>query len=379
MTEKQPCSSNSSSLIAVMIGAGALALASFWVGMAAGRGGAVEPIEAASSGLAAKVDRVESIDGFYMASFGVLMKTYYGSSASVLSASFGPGGTVIGRVQIEGKERTAVMLPDARTVILGEIRSIFLPEGEIGAGNTRGAGVENGAATDNVAVQPGSITQHDSPVVAQETSPPRGVPSPTPAGKPLQPSAERAADDTMASGARPPAIQPPEGMKGAKVANKPALYAAAGKSGGYVSFGHGPKKLYVFFDPNCPACREASKFINDKVAGAEVEVRYLPLSILGPDSQDKAAYILEGKDNEDRQARFNAAHTAKKMSEIVPGFSYKAAPSGDRGALVNFALLKASGQVSTPRFMYQTVQGPMISVITSEKGLMEIIGSISHE
>lgn len=358
-TKSPSCSSCFAMKTAMVAGLVGIAVALGGVYMAALH---VDPTANAARMKDQAVSRDESIDGFYMTSFNILVKTYYGGRGNLLSASFGPAGTVIGKAVIDGSEQTLIMLPDARTLVRGEIHSMFLPAD---GGAARSDAPAPGMASRGAGNTPAAVISPAQKDTDQKADAPT--------------ISARTGEAEAARNAAPPKITPPEGMKSAMVPNKPAIYAAAAKSGGYVAFGTGPKKLYVFFDPNCPACREASSFINKKVAGSEVEVRYLPLSILGPDSQDKAAYMLDVKDNTERMARFDAVHAPKKMAELVPGFSYKAAPNGDKGALVNFALLKATGQVSTPRFMYLTSAGPMISVINSEQGLMEIVQSVVPE
>lgn len=339
-----------------------IAVVSYGAGRAAASKDSISMVEERSH-----IERMTDIDGFYTASFKILVKSYYGGDATVESVKYGPAGTIIGQVVINKEPRTAIMLPDARTIVLGEIRSVFLNDAPSSKVAPVSAPVVKATEkNDRVEAASAGLVDASANIAQPAVEPkPASTTIETPPSVPVTTT---------------PKIEPPEGMKSAINPNKNAIYGAAGKAGGFVTYGEGKKLLYVFIDPNCPACREAIQFINTKVVGTGVEVRYLPLSILGPDSQDKASYILDVTDNAERQARFDALHSNhKKMGEIISGFSYKNAMKGDKAALINFALLKASGTVSTPRFMYMTQQGAMISAISNEKGLLEIINTIVEQ
>ena len=78
----------------------------------------------------------------------------------------------------------------------------------------------------------------------------------------------------------------------------------------WVSVGHGPRVMYVFFDPNCPYCHYLYSVSQQFVRSGQIEVRWIPLGLLTPSSEGKAAAILEAKNgpealakNEDRYHR----------------------------------------------------------------------------
>lgn len=59
----------------------------------------------------------------------------------------------------------------------------------------------------------------------------------------------------------------------------------------------GAKVVYVFTDPNCPYCK---RFWNDAqpwVKSGKIELRHIPVGVLGESSRKKAAYILAAKDS----------------------------------------------------------------------------------
>lgn len=55
-------------------------------------------------------------------------------------------------------------------------------------------------------------------------------------------------------------------------------------------------ELTVAFDPNCGFCKILHRLLEPAVTAGEVKVRYVPVAILGADSDRKAAAMLESKD-----------------------------------------------------------------------------------
>lgn len=55
-------------------------------------------------------------------------------------------------------------------------------------------------------------------------------------------------------------------------------------------------ELTVAFDPNCGFCKILHRLLEPAVNAGEVKVRYVPVAILGADSDRKAAAMLESKD-----------------------------------------------------------------------------------
>lgn len=55
-------------------------------------------------------------------------------------------------------------------------------------------------------------------------------------------------------------------------------------------------ELTVAFDPNCGFCKVLHRLLEPAVNAGEVKVRYVPVAILGADSDRKSAALLESKD-----------------------------------------------------------------------------------
>ena len=54
--------------------------------------------------------------------------------------------------------------------------------------------------------------------------------------------------------------------------------------------------VYVFTDPNCPFCKRLWKDAQPWVESGKVQLRHIPVGVLGQSSRKKAAYILAAKD-----------------------------------------------------------------------------------
>lgn len=60
--------------------------------------------------------------------------------------------------------------------------------------------------------------------------------------------------------------------------------------------GEGPRVLTVFFDPNCPYCRQLYSALRPDVGKDGLQVDWVPVAILAPSSAAKSAAILQAKD-----------------------------------------------------------------------------------
>ena len=51
-------------------------------------------------------------------------------------------------------------------------------------------------------------------------------------------------------------------------------------------------KVYVFTDPNCPYCKALWENVQPWVKSGKVQIRHIPVGVLGESSRKKSAYIL---------------------------------------------------------------------------------------
>ena len=87
----------------------------------------------------------------------------------------------------------------------------------------------------------------------------------------------------------------------------------------WIAEGKGPHVVYIFFDPNCPACNQLYHSLRPWVERGDVELRWIPVGILMLTSHGKAAALLEAKDRraalQENEAKFNSATGFGGISE----------------------------------------------------------------
>lgn len=121
-----------------------------------------------------------------------------------------------------------------------------------------------------------------------------------------------------------------------------------------VKIGHGPKKVIEVTDPDCPYCRKASDFFNDKDELVTRYVFFFPLMDIHPDAATKAAFVLS---SEDRAAAYHDVMAGKYDTLPLPEFE-------DNQLLEDH--LELTGQLgvrSTPQFWIagEHIEGANIS------------------
>lgn len=120
-----------------------------------------------------------------------------------------------------------------------------------------------------------------------------------------------------------------------------------------VKIGNGPKKVIEVTDPDCPYCRTASQFFDDKDELVTRYVFFFPLMEIHPDAATKAAFVLS---SEDRAAAYHDVMAGNYDTVPLPVFE-------DNLLLEDH--LELTGQLgvrSTPQFWIdgENVQGANI-------------------
>lgn len=64
----------------------------------------------------------------------------------------------------------------------------------------------------------------------------------------------------------------------------------------WIAEGQGRRAVYVFFDPNCPACQLLYRNLRTLIAPHALQVRWVPVAVVNVTSMGKAAAILEAPD-----------------------------------------------------------------------------------
>lgn len=103
-------------------------------------------------------------------------------------------------------------------------------------------------------------------------------------------------------------------------------------------------ELTVAFDPNCGFCKLLHRLLEPSVAAGELKVRYVPVAILGADSDRKAAAMLESKDVLGDVTTLSTGGAAKLSTN--PGLLAKVQE--------NTQLMRKHGFNGTPAVLYKT-------------------------
>ncbi len=122
----------------------------------------------------------------------------------------------------------------------------------------------------------------------------------------------------------------------------------------WVTDGHSPRAMYVFFDPNCPYCHYLYDVSQPFVRTGQVEMHWIPLGLLVSSSEGKAAAILEAKDRPAALAKNENGYRHPGGGGIVP-----IRPSGTTEAALarNMFLFRQIGPDVVPLIMWRYRNG----------------------
>lgn len=112
--------------------------------------------------------------------------------------------------------------------------------------------------------------------------------------------------------------------------------------------------IVAFEDPNCRFCNQLSEEVDPLAAAGKVRIRVVLVAFLKPDSEARAAGILQSADPAAAWARNQADFDHGAEEGGYPGA--QASFDTDRALRFNLDILRASGEVATP------------SVLVCEKG-----------
>lgn len=181
-----------------------------------------------------------------------------------------------------------------------------------------------------------------------------------------------------ATASREPArIAPPALPRNTEAADIDALYQQL-ESRPFVRSSTGDRILYVFDDYRCPACRDADAYLKKVASERGIEVRHVPVAVLGPESLALAAYVLEPDSMAERASRGEAARgNPMEILKAIQNKSITVSEATLSEAMRNFKLLMNIGRGGgTPTFVYQTKHGARASTAGSEAALSAILDSI---
>lgn len=115
-----------------------------------------------------------------------------------------------------------------------------------------------------------------------------------------------------------------------------------------------PRILYMFSDPNCPYCNMFWKQARPWVEAGDVQIRHIMVGMLRQDSVEKAAALLNSKD---QQAALHQHESAGKASTLQ---GLKKIPTAIQQQLdSNLGLMAEMGVAATPAIFYPDENGQL--------------------
>ncbi|WP_449371581.1 thioredoxin fold domain-containing protein [Thiomonas sp.] len=115
-----------------------------------------------------------------------------------------------------------------------------------------------------------------------------------------------------------------------------------------ITEGSGPRVLTVFFDPNCPYCRQLYSSLRPYVGKDGLQVDWVPVAILAPSSAAKAAAILQAKDR-------LQAFRATEDHGLDPNRPAPTLPSAGQITAATRQILTANARVLKQTGVYESV------------------------
>lgn len=302
-----------------------------------------------------------------------LMTKYFGVEFKVNGVDRGPSGTVLIRATNykTGADHTLYMLPDQHHIIDGAIYSpmsntskpLALLNSRINESKKKmrkaiSDAIKKGEPDEAAVKTKQAVVEHVKSTVAAKRSFNQGV-----------------ADSMEPALSSPLTASLPRHNT---VVDKEALFKKIEKSS-WISHGDSKKILYVFFDFRCPACAEVHLHLNKLVKENKVQVRYIPVGVLGPNSLARASLSLIPESNKTRFSLMKLLSNPEPVSELIKiKPSEKEAIRGKTLALQNFNLLLENKIAATPTFAYKTAAGVKIKVLSSQRQLARVVELISE-
>ena len=115
-----------------------------------------------------------------------------------------------------------------------------------------------------------------------------------------------------------------------------------------------PRIIYMFSDPNCPYCTMFWKQARPWVEAGDVQIRHVMVGMLRQDSVEKAAALLNAKD---QQAALHEHESAGKASKLK---GLKKIPAAIQQQLdSNLGLMAEMGVAATPAIFYPDESGQL--------------------
>lgn len=127
--------------------------------------------------------------------------------------------------------------------------------------------------------------------------------------------------------------------------------------------------VYVFTDPNCPFCKRFWSNAQPWVKSGKVQLRHIPVGVLGESSEKKAAFILAAKN----QLQALVDNESGKKAAGEPSISSALQEKLEK----NLEVMMMAGATGTPAIFYKDAQDQLQMYPGAAQGeqLVEIFGS----
>ena len=161
----------------------------------------------------------------------------------------------------------------------------------------------------------------------------------------------------------------------------PKAFAEAAKTNWFMAGKKSaPHKTYMIVEPNCSACHLAYEKMKPAIDSGQLAVRFIMVAFLRPDSQGKAAAILDAKD---QAAAFATDEKGFDMSKESGGATPEKTISAATKAKIqaNLKFMQENGFSATPVILFKTTTGKYKSIMgfpNSPQGFKQLIDSMGN-
>lgn len=162
---------------------------------------------------------------------------------------------------------------------------------------------------------------------------------------------------------------------GAHARREPRLLWTRLKNAALISEGTGQRRLYVFFDPDCPYCHRLYEDLQPLIGPKGLKVGWVPVGILKISSFGKAAHLLEAKSPWQALARAENGYRGERGLAVTPR---RATVKIAADLMRNAHLLRSAGGNGVPFLVYKDQEGLVRATVGDPPGgaLLRIIQHI---
>jgi thiol:disulfide interchange protein DsbG len=145
--------------------------------------------------------------------------------------------------------------------------------------------------------------------------------------------------------------------------------------------GSGRRRLYVFFDPNCPYCHHLYLALRGRLAGADLQVHWVVLGMLTSSSEPKAAAMLQAPDRlrafETNENDYDFAANGQPGGGIEPAATIQ--PETRRLLQRNLQIYRSQKLFGVPVLVWKRRGGAadMYVGVPSQQQLTRLLGDIA--